>query len=693
VLDRTGPRAYPSEHVFEADLNPEQLAAATHGDGPLLIVAGAGTGKTLTLAARVAHLIRSGVPPERILLLTFSRRAARAMLARAARLTEGPDAERVWGGTFHAVANHLLRLAGRPLGLQPDFTVLDQADGADVMDLLRDELGFSERERRFPRKDTLAAIYSRTVNAGEALGELIARHYPWCRDETDGIREIFRAYTARKRSQNVLDYDDLLLFWKALATAPSTGPALAERFDHVLVDEYQDTNALQADILEGLRPPGSSRNLTVVGDDAQAIYAFRAATVRNILEFPQRFPGATIVRLERNYRSIPPILHASNATIAPSPQRHEKTLWSDRRGDRRPTLRTCLDEAEQCDAVCRTVLEHREADVPLKRQAVLFRAAHHSDLLEVELTRRNIPFVKYGGLRFLETAHVKDALALLRVLENPRDEVSWFRVLQLPDGVGPATARRLIDELAVRDAGEDPRSPLAHLLERAVHVPAAAVEGLQELRGALADCLNEETTPPAAQLERLRAFLGPVFARRYEAPASRLRDLEQLELLATEHGDRGRFLSELTLDPPSSTSDLAGPPLLDEDWLVLSTIHSAKGLEFDAVHVIHAADGMIPSDMATGDDDEIEEERRLLYVAMTRARDALHVYHPLRYYRRPRGLEDPHAYAQRSRFLTDEVVAHFDLIAPEAGRDRDDPSLELDGTASVDTFLAGLWAD
>jgi DNA helicase-2/ATP-dependent DNA helicase PcrA len=626
------------------------------------------------------------------------------MLARAARLTEGPDAERVWGGTFHAVANRLLRLAGGPLGLRPDFTVLDQADGADVMNLLRDELGYSDRERRFPRKDTLAAIYSRTVNAGETLREVVARHYPWCRDETEGIREVFRAYTARKRSQNVLDYDDLLLFWKALVTAPSTGPALAARFDHVLVDEYQDTNALQADILEGLRPLGSSRNLTVVGDDAQAIYAFRAATVRNILEFPQRFPGATIVRLERNYRSIPPILQASNAAISLSPQRYEKTLWSDRHGDRRPTLRTCLDEAEQCDAVCRSVLEHREAGVPLKRQAVLFRAAHHSDLLEVELARRNIPFVKYGGLRFLETAHVKDALAILRVLENPLDEVSWFRVLQLPDGMGPATARRVIDEIGVRrtsgQSGSDDLpgpdegpSPLLRLLQQPVSVPAAVVEGLQELRGALADCMDETAAPPAAQLERLRTFLGPVFARRYEAPAARLRDLEQLELLATEHADRGRFLAELTLDPPSSTSDLAGPPLLDEDWLVLSTIHSAKGLEFDAVHVIHAADGMIPSDMATGDNDEIEEERRLLYVAMTRARDALHVYHPLRYYRRPRGLEDPHAYAQRSRFLTDEVVAHFDPIGPADAAPAGADDLELAGTAGVDAFLAGLWAD
>jgi DNA helicase-2/ATP-dependent DNA helicase PcrA len=310
--------------VFE-ELNPEQEIAVRHGEGPLLIVAGAGSGKTMTLAARVASLIERGTRPERILLLTFSRRAAREMVSRAARLGTS-DTSRVWGGTFHAIGNRLLRLHGRALGLTPDFTVLDQADGADVMNLLRDELGFSSRERRFPRKDTLSAIYSRTVNAGERLADILKRHYPWCLDETDGIREIFRAYTERKRQQHVLDYDDLLLFWKALATSPATTEQLATMFEHVLVDEYQDTNALQADILEGMRPAAGSRNLTVVGDDAQAIYGFRAATVRNILEFPERFPGAATIKLERNYRSTPPILAASNAVIALSPQRHEKTL-------------------------------------------------------------------------------------------------------------------------------------------------------------------------------------------------------------------------------------------------------------------------------------------------------------------------------------------------------------------------------
>jgi DNA helicase-2/ATP-dependent DNA helicase PcrA len=678
------------ERMFD-DLNPEQHAAATHDGGPLLIVAGAGTGKTTTLAARVAWLVAErGVAPERILLLTFSRRAAREMLSRAQRLTDARETERVWGGTFHAVGNRLLRLHGRALGMSPSFTVLDQSDAADVMNLLREELGYAARERRFPRKETLAGAYSRVVNAGEQLEDVLDRHYPWCAEEADGIREIFRAYTLRKRDQRVLDYDDLLLFWRALATSPETGPQLGAAFDHVLVDEYQDTNALQADILAAMRPA----EITVVGDDAQAIYGFRAATVRNILEFPQRFPGATVRALERNYRSTPPILDLSNAVIAQSRQRHEKTLWTDRAGAERPVLRACLDEPEQADVVCRSILEHRERGVPLREQAVLFRAAHHSDLLEVELMRRNLPFVKYGGLRFLEAAHVKDALSLLRVLENPWDEVAWFRVLQLPEGMGPATARRLMDDLGVRRSPEEGAvapSPLEAFLERPVAVPKAAADGVRELRAALSGCADEEALTPAGQLERLRTYLEPVVQRTYEAAGPRLADLEQLALLAQGYEQRGRFLAELTLDPPSSTADLAGPPYLDEDWLTLSTIHSAKGLEWDVVHVIHAADGHIPSDMATGDDDEIEEERRLLYVALTRARDALTITYPQRYYRRPRGRDDAHGYALVSRFLQpEEVLATLEVRGPEAVDARDEAAA-ITGTASVDAYLADLF--
>ena len=667
-------------------LNDEQRQAVEHADGPLLVVAGAGSGKTWTLACRVAHLVDRGVPPERILLLTFTRRAAREMLSRAEALTGDRGLGRVWGGTFHATANRLLRSHGRALGLPPDFTVLDRADTADLMDLIRGELQLGEGERRFPRKETLADVYSRTVNAGTKLAEVLEREYPWCAEELEGIRAIFERYTERKRGTNALDYDDLLLFWHALARHPAAGPAIAAGFDHVLVDEYQDTNALQADILAALKPDGAG--LMVVGDDAQAIYAFRSATVRNILEFPERFPGTTVIKLERNYRSTRPILDATNAVIALSPQRHEKTLWTEREGGALPLLLTCVDERDQADAVCRSILEHRERGTPLKEQAVLFRAGHHSDVLEVELTRRNIPFVKYGGLKFLESAHVKDALAVLRIADNPRDEVSWFRVLKLLDRVGPAGARRVMGAIGLLAPGD----PMTRFIQQAIAVPAPArveLDGLRALFGDLGD-----DVPPATQVERVRRFLEPLLRRRYDDAEPRLRDLEQLEQLAAGFPTRERFVTDLTLDPPVSTSDLAGPPHLDEDYVVLSTIHSAKGGEWDVVHVIHAADGMIPSDMAAGDAEQIEEERRLFYVALTRARDELLVTFPLRYHRSNRGLEDRHWYAQLTRFLPQEVRARFEATTTfgDASEDAVRSSVATGNAADVDAMLAGLWS-
>ncbi len=610
------------------------------------------------------------------------------MLSRAETLTGGRGLGRVWGGTFHATANRLLRTHGGALGLPPGFTVLDRTDTADLMDLIRGELELGEGDRRFPRKETLADVYSRTVNAQLKLAEVLEREYPWCAEELEGVRAIFERYTERKRGQNALDYDDLLLYWHALGRHPAAGRVISEMFDHVLVDEYQDTNPLQADILQALKPDGEG--LMVVGDDAQAIYAFRSATVRNILELPERFPGTTIVKLERNYRSTRPILDATNAVIALSPQRHEKTLWTERKGGELPELLTCVDERDQADAVCRSILEHRERGTPLKEQAVLFRAGHHSDALEVELTRRNIPFVKYGGLKFLESAHVKDALAVLRIADNPRDEVSWFRVLQLLDRVGPAGARRVMAAIGVTAPGD----PMTRFQRSAIAVPAPARAELDALRSAFVDLAL--APPPAAQVERVRRFLEPLLRRRYDQSEPRLRDLEQLEQLATGFETRERFVTDLTLDPPSSTSDLAGPPHLDEDYVVLSTIHSAKGGEWDVVHVIHAADGMIPSDMATGDPDQIEEERRLFYVALTRARDTLRVSFPLRYHRGNRGLEDRHWYGQLTRFLPEQVRGRFALASTAVDGTAGDEArvLQTSGSAAgVDALLSGLWAD
>ena len=426
----------------------------------------------------------------------------------------------------------------------------------------------------------------------------------------------------------------------------------------------------------------------MVGDDAQAIYGFRAATVRNILAFPERFPGTTIVKLERNYRSTAPILDLSNAVIERSPQRHEKTLWTERTAGATPTLQACLDEADQADAICRAVLAARERGTPLTQQAVLFRAAHHSDLLEVELLRRNIPFVKYGGLKFLEAAHVKDAMAMLRVLENPHDEVAWFRVLQLPEGMGPASARRVMERIGVRAEQADRRRWSTYLTNRS---RCRRAPGSTCRRSATPSRAASTSRPrrPSAQLEGIRGYLEPVIARKYESAAARLADLDQLTLLARGYESRGRFLAELTLDPPVSTADFAGPPSLDEDYLILSTIHSAKGLEWDAVYVMHATDGCIPSDMATGDEDELEEERRLLYVALTRARDELTLTYPQRYYRRQR--PDQHMYAVVSRFLDSaEVKRHLDERAPAIDV-RDDDVAAATGAASVDAYLADLF--
>jgi DNA helicase-2/ATP-dependent DNA helicase PcrA len=675
------------------ELNGAQRQAATHGEGPVLVIAGAGTGKTRTLAARVAYLIEQGVSPQSIMLLTFTRRAAAEMTTRAGQLTDRTAAGKVWGGTFHATANRLLRQYGRAVGLAPEFTVMDQGDAGDLMNLVRGELGHGDRtkKKRFPRKSTLIGIYSRMVNSRTKLTPLLEQHYPWCGEHFEGIREIFGAYTQRKRQRNVLDYDDLLLYWRALCDVPEVAADVCDRFEHVLVDEYQDTNLVQAEILQAMRR--QKKNIMVVGDDAQSIYSFRAATVRNILDFPEQFPGAAVVKLEENYRSVQPILDASNAVMAHAKQRYTKHLFSRRPSEQRPGVVTSIDEAEQCNEVCDALLAKLEEGVPLTQQAVLFRAGHHSDQLEIELTRRNIPFVKFGGLKFVEAAHVKDMIALLRLLDNPQDELSWYRVLQLLEGVGPVIAQRTIGELF----GHADKSPLKRLLDDPPSMPAAARSGFEAMRQALRDCSEDGSLKPAGQVERIRRFYEPIFERLYDNPKLRLRDLEQLEQIATGYRSRNAFVTDLTLDPPSSTQDLAGPPLLDEDYVILSTIHSAKGCEWDCVHIIHAADGMIPSDMATASEEEIEEERRLLYVAMTRAKNTLTLHMPLRYYFKKHRRSDRHSYAQLTRFIPEADLIHFDRRSAAGVREAMEAPSPAEGAAgtaaSIDAMLGDLMSN
>ncbi len=638
------------------ELNPEQRAAATHSGGPLLILAGAGTGKTTTLCARVAWLLSEGVPADRILLLTFTRRAAREMVERARVLVEraAPHAGLVVGGTFHSVGHRMVRLHASSVGLDPGFGVLDAGDAADLLDFVRQEQGHAASRRRFPRAQTMLDIYSRAVNAQTPLAEVLAESFPWCAEHRDALAETFRAYGARKRALGLVDLDDLLVYWRALAADELIGPRMGGAFDHVLVDEYQDVNGLQVDIVRSLRR--SKPELTVVGDDFQAIYGFRAGSARHILDFPEQFPDAHTARLERNYRSCGPILDVANAVSEQDLSGFPKRLWTEREGGRQPELVFARDEGEQAGEVCDRVIAAREEGMDLRRQAVLFRTGHDSDLLELELTRRGIPFVKYGGLRFLDAAHVKDLIALLRLVDNPADEVSWFRLLQLLDGVGPIRARRVLDALRSPEGGPPDlnRWPVA-----AAHVPESSLQHAGAVIEALAAAGSDATATAGAQVERCCGALAPLIRLRYPDGAVRASDLDQLAAAARGAEDVRHFVSELVLDPPSSSADLAGPPHLDEDYLVLSTVHSAKGLEWDAVHLIGAYDGNFPADMSTATEEGVAEERRLFYVALTRACRRLCVYVPFRYYHRPRGGDDAHGYGQASRFLTDRVQRLF----------------------------------
>src|SRR6516225_9021212 len=556
--------------------------------------------------------------------------------------------------SLNSLSSALLREYSDQIDLDRAFTIHDRADSADLINLVRHDLGLSKTEKRFPAKNTCLAIYSRVVNAEISLAEVLATNFPWCAEWEGELKKLFGSYVEAKQRQNVLDYDDLLLYWAQMMQEREIARDVCSRFDHVFVDEYQDTNRLQASILLALKPDG--KGLTVVGDDAQSIYSFRAATVRNILDFPKQFtPPACIITLDRNYRSTQPILAAANAVIDLAEERHKKNLRSDRPSAEQPQLVLVRDETDQARYVVDRVLEYRESAVLLKRQAVLFRASHHSAQLELELARRNIPFVKYGGLKFLEAAHIKDVLAFLRWAENLRDRVSGFRVIQLLPGAGPATAARLLDRLAESD------QPVETLLD--FQPPKACAEDWPAFADTLRVVRKGATGWPA-EFDLVCRWYAPHLERLYEDAKTREVDLVQLAQIASTYSNRERFLTELTLDPPTASGGEAGVPLLDEDYLILSTIHSAKGQEWNSVFVLNCVDGCIPSDMATGSTPEIEEERRLLYVAMTRAKDHLHLIVPQRFYaHQQRSNGDRHMYALRTRFIPNAITNHFEQCA------------------------------
>lgn len=603
---------------YSKELNPAQLEAVRTLFGPILVIAGAGSGKTRTLVYRVARLVEEGVPPEKILLLTFTRKASREMLRRAAMILDA-SCERVSGGTFHSLAHSMLREYGHLIGYGPNFTVLDRGDTEDAINLLRAALGFSEKSKRFPKKSTLASLFSKAVNQGKTISELLEREYPHFLDHLPDIERLFAEYQRYKQEHQLMDYDDLLLNWyRVLLENRAVRREISQRFEFIMVDEYQDTNRLQAEIVR-LMAEGHG-NVMVVGDDSQSIYAFRGANFRNILEFPKLFPGTRIIKLEENYRSTQPILDLANAVIERAREKYTKCLFTRKKGGRKPKIYRARDEADQSSFVAQRILELREEGVPLSEVAVLFRAAFHSFDLELELAKRDIPFVKYGGLKLIEAAHIKDVVAHLRILLNPYDFLSWNRALLLLEGVGPRSAERIIAHLR---SSSDPIRALSEF---------RAKPSFERHLAALAEVLRElqKLSSVEEKLEKLVDYYSPILERVYHDDyPKRERDLESLITLSHKYRDLAEFLTDLALEPPESSVAGLEPETEDEDHMVLSTIHSAKGLEWHTVFVISLSEGRFPSAYAAGSEEELEEERRLFYVAVTRARENLYLCYPV----------------------------------------------------------------
>jgi DNA helicase-2/ATP-dependent DNA helicase PcrA len=640
-------------------LNPAQLQAVTHRDGPLLVIAGAGSGKTRTLIYRVARLIESGVAPGSILLLTFTRRAAAEMLRRAEGLV-GDAAGQVAGGTFHSFANTILRRHGSAIDLRPNFTILDRGDMEDVINLVRSRMNLASRERRFPKKGTIAEAISMARNKRRPIDEEIEIDYPHLIEHQEEIRALAANYDSYKRERGLVDYDDLLYrLAELMENHPSIRDRLSAAYRYIMVDEYQDTNAIQAELVRMLG--AAHRNVMAVGDDAQSIYSFRGANFRNIMDFPAMFEGANVIKLEENYRSLQGILDIANEVISRAGEKYTKALFTSRRGELRPTLVRAQDEHMQSRFVAQRILELREEGVELSEIAVLFRSSFHSFDLELELQRRDIPFVKRGGFKFVETAHIKDVLAHLRVIANPTDAVSWMRALTIIKGVGSRTAERAVEMIVSSD------NPIAALERAGAGARGASEGGLRRLNE-LFKSIGGEDRRPADQIAAALEYYIPLMRESYpDDHPRRERDLEHFQNITARYRSLESMLADMALEPPSDSIDgvLATGP--EDEFVTLSTIHSAKGLEWKAVFVIWAADGRFPSPQSSSEE-EIEEERRLMYVAVTRARDELYLSYPIFMFDRAFG----HVMGRVSRFLEDVPAAILPTASLQEGGETGD---------------------
>ena len=601
---------------FIDELNPAQKEAALFGKGPLLVIAGAGSGKTKTLVYRVARLVEDNVPPERILLLTFTRKAATEMLNRASRTLDS-RCQRIAGGTFHSFGVSLLRKYAERLGYGPQFTILDRSDAEDVIQSIRKEKGFSATDKRFPKKSTLLSIFSKSINTGRSLDSIIMSDTPQFYMVKSEIEAIATQYQKQKQELKVMDYDDLLIkVLELLKNHPDVRNTLQNSYDYILVDEYQDTNTIQADII--LRLVNKEKNIMVVGDDSQSIYSFRGANFKNILQFPKLFEGSKIIKLEQNYRSTQPILNLTNAIIKHAREKYDKSLFTENIQGPKPTFIETRDDNSQSKFICKKILELREKGTPLSDIAVLMRSGWHSNDIEIELQAHHIPFIKYGGFKFVEASHIKDILCYFKVIFNPSDCIAWNRLLILIEGLGAKTAAQLSQRI-LDSIKENKTIDISDLKKK---------KYFNDIDQLFRFIFRQEDTTPSVLIKKILTFYRPLFTVRYDDYKKRESDLESLETISKRFEDLETFLTQISLDPPESSQLDTYATAKDKESITLSTIHSAKGLEWDSVFLLSAIDGYLPSFQSLDDPGQVEEERRLMYVALTRAKQNLFILKP-----------------------------------------------------------------